>query len=75
MTHYEKLGALIFRLSGVVLLIFSLISTIWIFAISSFAVYTFLYFTAVPALLIGIALFAFSRSLAKLVCFDFEKNA
>ena len=74
MTHYQKIAAMIFRIIGLIGIIFSFILWIagFLFAPRAFGLFSFA-FVVLPYLIISMILFGASRFLARWVCFDFDK--
>jgi hypothetical protein len=72
MTHYEKLATMIFRIIGIIEIGIGLVLWIPSAIIPGFNVLRVVFYV-LPFLAIGFVFFAFSRPLAKRVCFDFDK--
>ena len=77
MTRYQKLATMIFRIIGAFLLIVGVLTAIIGFAASIFIVpqvgVWIGIFYSLPFTIFGILFFAFSRNLARWVCFDFDR--
>lgn len=76
MTHYQKLSTMIFRIIGVVFLVFggiaALLALLFIFGEMRMAIWIALFYS-LPTIVFGILFFSLSGKLAKWVCFDFDK--
>lgn len=76
MTHYQKLTTIIFRVIGLIFLIFgtlgAIISLIFFLSREMWAILIGLVYGLLP-MIFGIIFFSFSRRFAKWVCFDFDK--
>ena len=81
MTHYQKLATIVFRITGLILIIYNLMLCIQSFIISLIPEFQPLSSTikpltlsvVLPYLFMGIILFSLSKNLAKFICFDFDK--
>lgn len=75
MTHYQKLATMIFRLLGVIVLIAGilLLFSTWLIT-SPLMSFLMILKICLPYLIGGVSLFTLSKFLAKLVCFDLDKN-
>lgn len=80
MNHYQKLATMIFRIIGAFLILFGILLVLMPFALSILGhLILFGYFTptavfGILLLILGIVLFASSKFLAKIICFDFDKS-
>ena len=80
MTHYQKLATMIFRILGLFFLtlgfLFAIISIVALILVYSFNFVIYIVyanFNWLPLMLLGMFLFSTSRSLAKGICFDFDR--
>lgn len=77
MTHYQKIATMAFRVIGSLLLVVGVLAALigLILSVSFFrdiglwiAV-----FYSIPLTVFGVAIFSLSKTLGKLVCFDFDR--
>jgi hypothetical protein len=75
MTHYQKIAAIVFRVIAVIFLIIGLLSLIsaLLFSLPSTNLFMIL-IVFLPYFVGSAGLFALSKFLAKLVCFDLDKS-
>lgn len=76
MNHYQKLAVLAFRVIAGILMLIGLVSGIVGLAVSlslgGIAVLVSLVYS-LPATILGIVLFALSRPMSRLICYDFDE--
>jgi ABC-type Fe3+ transport system permease subunit len=74
MTHYQKIATLLFRVVAIIIALSGLIFSIVTFLGNSTLMHPLgILVLALPPMVVGAGIFAFSRYLSGLVCFDFDK--
>lgn len=74
MTHYQKIATMTFRIIGLVITLYSLVSILIIFTLNFVEKYTLLFYSFLPYVFLGTILIILSKSFAKWICMDFGNS-